>query len=754
MTHLVKKEPLQLSTTAMETDPAEVPVRPTSDSFPLPGLYGLLRRLWHRRKGLVAAIVATVTLTTVLQVFTVSPTFQASARVQVDPDPGSVLPYPDLSKTAIDFLATETYLQTQRELLKSERVARRVARSLNLTQHSAFNQTPYPGLVVELWVRVKTALLDLVKKRPPAEVPPELAAVRRLLEGFEVKILPGTRLLQASFLSHDAPLAADIANSFAREFIRMTLEDRSASATEARNFLENQLLDLRGKLEQSEEQLIQYARETGILNIDRDQEIARRELDQLTQGLIQVEAQFLKVQAQHAQLQSATADNFPLFLETEKIRELESHLNLLNQKLASLSARFGSRWPEAQQVARELAEVKEQLEREKQRALQEAHRDYLAARQHFELLSERLRRQKELAGRLAQNLIQYSILEREIQTNKALYEGLLQRFKETNVSATLPSGNMRIVEPAAVPLEPLWPDKLQALLLAVLLGLFLGGGLALVLESTDRTLKTSEEVEAALPLPCLSIIPRLQDLRDLAGSRRLGDGRTENGDIVPVLYEEAGRPAWEAYRSLRTSIQSDPPSRTILVTSALPREGKTTTALNTAIAFAQAGSRTLLIDLNLRDPALAQIFGEDEEEGMSRFLAGQSSLRTQLRQTSLPRLFLLPSGTPPQNPSELISSRRMEDALRLMVQFFDVILIDTPAILHYTDALSLSSRVDKVVLVTRGEQTPVEAVQRAYTRLSRLNASLLGMVLNAVDMARPEYAYDYGYAARTGRNLS
>ncbi|MFB3903579.1 MAG: GumC family protein [Acidobacteriota bacterium] len=711
-----------------------------------------------KRKWLITAVVGTVLLLVAIQSFTTTPLYRATARVQIDPEAANILPYQTVQESAERYLASEIYLQTELEILRSRALARRVVDRLNLANDPRFRVPVREGLVTSQLHWFKRAISSLrprgsdARRGLRAESRPGAEANRAVLDTFsdrlEVEQVPNSRLVEIRWVSPDPTLAATVSDTLAEEFIEQNLQTKFEANTRATEFLKKQLQEMKARVERSEQELVKYARENNIVNIGPDRgSIVLQTLEDLNRQLTGVEGELIGKTAEYEAVKDATPEDFPQSLRTPSIALLEERLFGLQQNLASLSAQFREEWPAVIQVRKQIQEVEQQLKREKKETINRVRSEYRVAVNRRQMLKNALNRQKAEANQLNQDSIQYSILQREVDTNRQLYEGLLQRLKETGVAAGMRTSNIHVVDRAEVPDAPYSPQRAADLALGFGVGLFLAIGLAFLMEYLDNTLKTPEEMEQSLGLPSLGVIPTMADLP--AGSSRLLAARNDPGGSrseLPARVTPTRFRVWEAYRSLRTSIllsHSGKPPKVVMVTSSLPGEGKTTTVANTGIVLAQTGARTLLIDLDMRKPALATTFGYNGNQGISAYLSGNGDLSSQIRQTNYPNLFLLPAGFRPPNPAELIGSERMETALRLLGDYFKYILIDTPPVLSVTDGLLLSPHVDGVVLVIKGGATPKEAARKAGNHLLSVGARILGALINSVDMDAPEYAYYY-----------
>jgi len=363
-------------------------------------------------------------------------------------------------------------------------------------------------------------------------------------------------------------------------------------------------------------------------------------------------------------------------------------------------------------------------------------------------------KQKQQANQLNESAIEYSLLKRDLETNRTLYEGLLEKLKEAGVTAGLRSNNFRTVDVARVPTTPAEPNVPRNLAFALALGLTTGVGLAFLLEAVDNTVRTPEQAQVISALPSLGMIPLgSKSSTEVAGKQRLSV--TSSKEAVELITQSRPQSQMaESYRALRTSLlltSLGAPPKVILITSALPQEGKTTTSLNCGIVLAQKGSRVLLIDADLRRPSIHKALGMGPRTGLSNVLTGGATVQqATVRSTVLPTLFVLPAGTPPPNPAELLASANMGDILTQLREQYDHIVIDTPPALSVTDAVIMSTRADAVVLVIRSGQTTKQALRRARDILARVNAKVAGVLLNAADLTSPDYYYYYEYRGKYG----
>jgi capsular exopolysaccharide synthesis family protein len=435
----------------------------------------------------------------------------------------------------------------------------------------------------------------------------------------------------------------------------------------------------------------------------------------------------------------------------EKLREQEVDLKI---QIAQLSTQFGPSYPKLVQLNSQLKETDSQIQSEIKKTSSQLRGDYLTALQRESLLHDALEKQKQEANKLNESAIEFSLLKRDLETNRTLYEGLLEKLKEAGVTAGLRSNNVRDVDVARTPTAPTEPNLPRNLSFALALGLTTGIGLCFVLEGVDNTVRTPEQAQAISQLPSLGMIP-LGSRNTAQMSMRQRLSLASSPEAVELITQSRPQSQMaESYRALRTSLlltSLGTPPKVILVTSALPEEGKTTTSINSAIVLAQRGTRVLLIDADLRRPSIHKTLGMAPGNGLSNVLTGGATLEQAVMLSSIsPSLSILAAGTPPPNPAELLASNNMREVLDKLRSQYDHIVIDTPPTLSVTDAVVLSTNADAVILVIRAGQTTKQALRRARDVLIQVNARICGVLLNAVNLNSPDYYYYYEYQGKYG----
>ena len=559
--------------------------------------------------------------------------------------------------------------------------------------------------------------------------------------------------MDVTFESTDPQLAARVVNAHIENFREDNFRSRYQAIAQASSWLSDQLDELKLKVQHSEDARIEYERKNQIWELDDKQNISTQRLSDINKELTDAQSERMKRQALYEFAKSGDANSVPELRSDIVLQELCKKRGDLNSQASDALAQYGPNFPKVQRLQGQLKEIDQLIGDEKKSIVDQMGSDYNAARQREALLTQALDQQKIEANQMSERLVEYNILKREAEANKTLYDGMLTKLKEANISQALKSSNIRVVDPAMIPSTPTRPAKTRNIALSFIVGLVGGIGLALLREYLDNTVKTPDDIENLSRLPSLAVVPAFSDSNG-NGRRGLLKGVSSNGHdkrIELVAQHLPKSQMSEAFRALRTALllsQADHPPQVILVTSALPREGKTTAAANLAVTLAQLGDRTLLIDADLRKPGVARLLDmmDSKYAGLSSYLAGVSSLDlVTVPHPAIPNLAAIPTGPLPPNPADLLSSHKFADAIAELRGKFKFIVIDSPPIMAATDAVILSVQADGVLLVVRSGETPKEAFTRTRDLLTSVKCHMLGVVLNAVDASAPDYYYSYRY---------
>ena len=692
----------------------------------------------RKHQWLIVTFLLTVVTVVTIASFKMKPVYQAAARVEVDKEAQTMQPFAD-SNSFGEYEDSENYIETQSKILQSETLALMTIKSMDLGRYPEFGGNPNAMAFQRL-----------------GGISPKPAILGAFLGRLGVSRVPNSRLIQVQFEAQDPQLAAQVVNSHLQNYVEQNFRSKYDATIQASNWLSAELEELRIKVESSENARIAYERENKIWQIDEKQDITTQKLADLSKAATDAQTDVAQKEALYRMAISGNIDALPAARGNDVISSLLRRKSELAQQYADAVDQYGPNFPKVVRLASQQKEVDENLATARKTMVESIEEEFDTSKSHAELLQEALDKQKDEANELAEKLVQYHILQHDAESNKQLYDGLLQKLKEAGITAGLRSSNIRVVDPALAPTTPSRPQKARNILLACLVGLVGGVGLALFREYLDNTVKSPDDIETLTGLPSLAVVPALPGLNATQGrfSRLARDAapQSASGPRVELLsYIQPKSQISEAFRALRTSLllsQADHPPQVILVTSALPREGKTTAAVNLAVTLAQLGDRTLLMDSDLRKPgirrALNLTIGKDV--GLSSYLAGVSTLdEVTIPHPTINNLSALTTGPVPPSPADLLSSHRMREAIVELRHRFKFVVIDSPPVMAATDAVILSALTDGVLLVVRSGETPKEAFTRTRDLLAAVKCRLLGVVLNAVDSSAPDYYYSYRY---------
>jgi capsular exopolysaccharide synthesis family protein len=729
--------------------------RPSVTSFPPGGpsinlLDKLTAVLRHRRlAGSAFAIVVGIMM---LQTYSKVPLYKTGSRVLIQDERTTAVSNLN-SNDPVFWQDSEQYYNTQYSILRSRGLAKRVVNRLKLQDHPLFNGTAELsrgplGAIRKARQSIGASVRRLVsrggaseaatQKPPPDENAVESGLISAFLAGVEINPEKATRLVEILYTSPDPAFAAQAANVLAEEYAQQNLDLRLETINKNLAWLGEEVAKQEKKVTEAEEAMTKYREQQNALSLEDRQNIVVARLNALNDTATRARTARLQKEATYNQVKSVdpksdAADTFTIIATNQGVIDAKTSLTQLLADKARLESKYLPGHPELAKIAGQIANARAVLIAQRARVIESAKNEYDAAVQEERSYAGQLEAQKGAAMELDRKSGAYLVLQRQAETNRQVYQALLQQQKELRVISNSRTNNVQVMDRAEVPGGPFLPNARRDWFTAIIAGLLVAFALAFGLEYLDDTVKTPDDVAKQLGLPLLGLVPAIR------------------GERVPLLTETVPHDFGEAFRSLRTSLvftSGTEGPRIIAVTSTQPLEGKTTTACNLAMALALGGMRVLLIDADMRRPGLHKVVGIENEVGLSHLLVGQARTREVVQHTSEPNLFVIAAGRIPPNPSELLASERMQAFIgNLQAGPFDWVIVDTPPVLAVTDAVLVARLVSGVVFVIGSEMTRAAHAQRAVETLMAGKPKSIGVVLNRVDFNRNKYYYSryYGY---------
>ncbi len=698
-------------------------------------------------------------LITVIVLFLMTPNYTAQTRLLIDPETPQVLNMTQLTEDSPGSPDYD-YYKTQFELLKSRILAARVIKELNLSQNQLFNpKPPGKGSIAELWNQAKSFFLIPFQSRAVDQAPAPLedsvdpSIIDGYLSRLEVKPVFATQLVSVSFDLPDPSLAARIVNAHVHLFVKRELEIRSSAQRTAEEFLKSQLTAIGKRAQEAEATLNAYRQRNGVLSFDVSDtnKVAAQRMSDLTKALTDAETRRITAESLVELVNHGDYASLPQVVNNPTISALEPQVISLEAEYARLSAAFNPAFPKMVELKAQLLQNQRAIKAQMQNITAAVKRDYKASLAQEAQLRREIQAEKERDLALNDALLKDAVLSREVQINRDLYKNVLERMEEMSVAAQTPLSNVSIVEEAAPPRFASRPKKLIDLAISGVAATLIALALSFLLEQLDKRLKTPEEIDTYLNLPSLAVVPHFAKLvkpRVIFGkafsATRTHGSLAQSASVIgqpvslPTGYMSGKR---EVYRTIRTNIlfsRAGSPPKTVLFTSAIESEGKTSTAVNTAAAFAHTGAPTLLISADLRQPRCDRMFNCEDVAGLSDVLVGQCDPHEVVRRIEGHPFFFLPAGSRVPNPAELLTSLQMLQIVDSLAKHYPFVLLDSAPLMHASETLAIATMVDGVVMVV-GADTPKQTVRAACDRLVMVEARVLGVVLNGVDIQHPDY---------------
>ncbi len=695
-------------------------------------------RIIRRHKWIVlATLVVLVTIVTIGTMLT-KPVYRAEAKLEIGRETERVAQGRQILESESASVFNPFFLQTQVDILHSRDLARRVIQKLNLSENDEF--------------RLKNA--DKLSENER-----EVRLVNAFQGRYDVSVGRQTKVVTLTFDAYNPKLAAEAANTTASEYITWSMESRLQGVSKAKEFLADRVKEAEAALRQAEAEqqlylsvhrIISSSEDKGNITVDRTSELNRQ--------LVELQNERRLAEAVYNRSREVAADELPQVITDGTVQALTRELSKQKQELANLLAKYQPTYPAVKQVLEQVKQLETQLTDHKAKIIKNIETQYQVAKRREADLIASFGQSKNEAIQQNRESSELSLIKQKIETNRKNFEDLQGRLRQAEVESDFSPSNIRRVQEAEVPIAPVKPNKALNIGLSVLIGLALGIGLAFFLEYLNNTINTAEDVERIVQLPSLGGIPSLQSLAKnkmlgISAANRNGNGKKSTALTAMSNELLSGHDPLssfaESYRALRTSLllsSAEHAPRTMLITSSHPAEGKTTIVANTAISLAQTGAKVLVLDADMRRPRCHKILSTKNDAGLSTYLSREVPVDKVIIQHDIPNLYVMPAGPVPPNPSELLSSIKMRYLVSELQERFDHIIIDSPPVIHVTDALIISPHVDGVVIVVKSNHTPREAVQRAKQALADVNAKLFGVVLNCIDLNTESYYYNYKYA--------
>ena len=712
-----------------------------------------LLRVVLRRKKIILFITALITLLTLLYTLSITPTYRATTSIKIDTEADKLAHYDDVLATKdVD---NKTFHQTQFDLIKSRALARRVIDKLDLEdkfkEQSAIKPfyASYLDSIKNYTSKKLSSLFHTTSSSDQNTTPQQKASSNNSLgiKPIEIefiqnlKITPtkGSNVVKIHFDSFDPQLAASAVNTLVDQFIAMNLEGMSESSSYAKEYLTEQIALAKSKLEISETNLVKYAKEKQIIKTDIKNSLISNSLDVLNEAYTLAQKELINAESEYRQRNKISGDM--RILDNTVIQELKTRRSQLETKYKQQLEIYKPAFPSMIQLKKQINETQRQIKTELQNIKNKSKNDlqsrFFAAKEKVQMLGEKLNLKKEELLSQRDKGVGYSTLQREVETNRQLYDNLLQRMKEVGIAGGVVSNNISIVDKAFVPYKKFKPNTTRNLIFGLLVGLMLGLATAFLRERLDDRVRSVEELEKLSDLPVLGIFPFIKK-------------KKKSGSAI--LLEDRHSVEAEAFHSLVTNlgyINSDGLPKILHITSAAPSEGKSNTAINAAMVIAEKKKTVLLIDADLRKPKVDTYLNVSHSSGLSDYLVGKKDIEEVINPTKIPNLSILTAGTPAPSPSLLLSDDKLLELLEYASNEYDHIILDSPPVLGLADALILANRSNATLFVVASNETKKAHITDAIKRLQLGYANIIGFILTKAKSSKNDYySHDsyYGYS--------
>lgn len=660
-------------------------------------------RVLRKRAWIAAAVAACVLVSGLVMTLRQTRIYKATARIEITNERNTIVPYQNVvPSSAESYWGLAYYLQTQYRIISSRGIADRAVKLLEKD-----------GKLGE----------ELAGADPAGA----------LMGMIAVEPIPDCHLVDVSILHSSPQKAQDYANAVVKAYIEESRDRRLAEIKNAVTWLSDQLSSYKDKKQAFEAQLLEFKKKHDIVNLEDRQSAATKKLRERLEKYHAAQSSSAELESEWKKLSEISRESdrkvLATVLESKVLTALVQKIEDLDQERSRLAVDLTPKHPKMAQLDSEKKAAAKRIDEEVDRQVRAKKTSFELAKAKEKALAREVDEAKDEALDVEQKLIEFNTMLSESETAERFYASLDQRFNEADITSLFQKDNIHIVDAARLPGGPIRPKVAMNLAIAFAAGLLAGIGAAFFVEYLDRSVKGAEDVEAATGVPFLGVIPR--------------------EEAALEVFRHPRSHVAEACRAVRTNLlfsRPDNPPKSMLVTSAAPGEGKSTTVVNLGAVFAAGGSRTLLVDTDLRRPRLHHVFGAKNDRGLTNLIVGDGALSELVRETEVPGLFLLPSGPLPPNPAELLGSGAFQGVVKQLLAAYDRVIFDSPPVIAVTDPAVLSSSVDAVVLVARAGGTARDLLASSRRRLADVRAPLIGVILNAPDEGTQVSAYPYYYA--------